>query len=775
MFNFLSHIHPQKSPEKLEEHKKLVKEYFEKIVEFKNIDIEKLVCVFEIKDKEFVKKLIKEVIVLHDEGKCNPAFQYLKMKNEVFKEAYEKMNIKSSKHSFLGAVLFFERFVEEVAEEEDDEEFNKKLFLLVSFSFLIAKHHSKLDSFEKFIEELKDELRARDSKFAEFNLDFSYIDFKKFVAIKLIFSLLISSDYYATLEYMAGVRVDDFGKVDIKKAKEEFENYEIIKNIRAKRYKKPIDELRSEIFLEAEKNLDSSKNIFYLQAPTGAGKTLISLNLALSLNPSKIFYVFPFNTLVEQTRDKIEEIFETLDFSVINSITPIKDEEDDKNQYEKTYINRLFYQSPLILTTHVNLFDILFGIGKEDNFALWQLYGSVIILDEIQSYNNNLWWYMAEFFVTFSEVLNLKIIIMSATLPKIDKLLEKRDDFLSLIESHKYFQNPLFKNRVEVDFSMIEKEFDFEEIKEKILSADKVLIEFITRESAREFYEYIKDLKGYEVYELSGDDNKVMRDYVIERAKNAKKIVIVSTQVIEAGVDIDMDIGFKDISVIDSDEQFIGRINRNAINKGKVYFFDKDDESKIYRKDNRISINLRDKKYQKIFLDKDFDKYYDEVLEKIKQKGESYTGIETDIESFKNEIKRLDFKAIQKRMKLINQNNITIFFPYKIPYEGIYKKLLDVDGKFIKNGYFDGWLVWEELKSLNKIENFAKKEIEKSKINYLMQFFTFNVPFYKNLSSFDDECCGIYLIKNYENYIDEDFKFDRKAFLKSQNQEYEFL
>jgi CRISPR-associated endonuclease/helicase Cas3 len=65
--------------------------------------------------------------------------------------------------------------------------------------------------------------------------------------------LLISGDYYATLEYMAGLKIDDFGKVDIKKAKEEFEDFEIIKNIKNKIYKKPIDKLRSEMFLEAEK------------------------------------------------------------------------------------------------------------------------------------------------------------------------------------------------------------------------------------------------------------------------------------------------------------------------------------------------------------------------------------------------------------------------------------------------------------------------------------------------------------------------------------------
>jgi CRISPR-associated endonuclease/helicase Cas3 len=199
----LSHLHPSKPPELLEDHKKLVNDYFEKIVRFKNIDLDKLAECFEIKDKNFVKKLIKEVVVLHDEGKVNPGFQYVKMKNEAFKQAYENMEIKTSKHSFPGAVLFFEKFIEKVDSENDDEEFNKKLFLLVAFSFLIAKHHSKLDNFEKFVDELKDALIERNSPYADFYLDFNYLDIKKFVAIKLIFSLLISSDYYATLEYMA--------------------------------------------------------------------------------------------------------------------------------------------------------------------------------------------------------------------------------------------------------------------------------------------------------------------------------------------------------------------------------------------------------------------------------------------------------------------------------------------------------------------------------------------------------------------------------------------
>ncbi len=770
-----AHTHPTKPPEKLDEHKALVEKYLQKIIKEKEIDLEKIIDSFKIKDREFARKLIFDTVISHDEGKINPAFQYLKMHNEAYEKAYEKMDIKSSKHSFLGAKMFFKKYIEETANEESDDEFNKKLFLLISLSFIISKHHSKLDEFDSFVERLQNELLEECFEFGEFALEFKYFSMESFIAIKFLYSLLISADYYATLEYMTDLKIDSFGLLDVKRAKSKFEDFEIIKNIRAKNYKNPIDKLRSKMFLEAESNLKPSKNVFYLQAPTGSGKTLMSLNLALKLNPKKIFYIFPFNTLVEQTKNKIEEIFKTLNFAVINSITPIKDdEEDDKNQYEKIYLNRLFYHYELILTTHVNLFEILFGTGKEANFAFWQLCGSVIILDEIQSYDNNLWWYMAEFFNAFAKLLNLKIIIMSATLPKIDKLLEQKEEFVDLLDSKKYFLNPLFKDRVDVDFSLLEKEIDFEVLKQKVLEADRVLIEFIKKSSAREFYEYIKKLNDdYEVYELSGDDNKLLREKVIRRTKEAKKIIIVSTQVIEAGVDIDMELGLKDISTFDSDEQFLGRINRNALGRGRTYFFDYDNEEDIYRDDNRLGISLKDKKIRDYFAQKEFEKCYREVLKRLEGKKEKFFGVQTNKEEFFSLLQRLEYKEIYKKMRLVKTGGITIFFPFRLRIDDEF--LEQFDKEYLEEGYLDGKIIWKKLKNLNSIENFTQKEIEKSKLNFYMQFFIFNLPYIKKLNEYNDECCGIYLIDDHDEFIDDDFKFDRRKFVDNQKREFDFL
>ena len=387
---------------------------------------------------------------------------------------------------------------------------------------------------------------------------------------------------------------------------------------------------------------------------------------------------------------------------------------------------------------------------------------------------------MVEFFDKYAELLNIKIIIMSATLPKLDYFLEQKDNFVDLISAEKrneFFGDELFKNRVEVDFSLLknepieleELEAFFDEVKDDY---PKILFEFIKKQSAREFYNQIKEWNE-NVYELSGDDNKAYRQFVINESKEDKPIIIVATQVIEAGVDIDMDLGFKDISTLDSEEQFMGRVNRSCKKSGsKVYFFNRDDVAKIYRGDNRLGFDLTKPKYQKILEDKNYADYYADVLEVIKIKGERYdSGINTNIDNFSTLLKKLDYQEISKTMTLINSQNMTLFFPFKIDLE-MYKGVKEFEDKRIKkyltDGLFDGEKVWESFKALNDIEGFSQMKYEQSYINSLMQFFTFNLIKYKEgqiPNHYSYEFGGFFYISNHEDFI-EDGKFNRDKYQK---------
>ncbi len=779
---FLAHTSKDKPSETLIEHSELTFAYYKKLLSVKNLD-SLLYTLIEVIDKENIKlilEMFESAVLLHDIGKINPYFQAKKMNNSLFDKYKDKTN--SSDHSLPSSQKYLDYFLPKLSEIRDRKQKEKLKFILYSFSYHIAKHHGRLSVFESYRDE---ESNVQSYMKHLQKLDIPYFEF--YILNKLLFSLLVSSDYYATTEYMADFEIDDFGLFDDKDKqvlKTKFDDF-------LTKFGEPkgINKLRSEIFKEAEKNLleNLDKYIYYLEAPTGSGKTITSINLALQLlnrddRLNKLFYIFPFNTLVEQTKSVFDDIFgDELKTETINSISPIevkKDQEDEESNYTASYVNRLFFHSPAIITTHVSLFNILFGTSKEDNFPLWQLANSVIILDEIQSYNNDLWWYMVEFFDKYAKALNIKIIIMSATLPKLDYFLEKKDNFVDLISSKKreeFFTSHYFKDRVEVDFSLLEEGvIDLERLEEffdeKKEGYKKILFEFIKKQSAREFYNLLKE--SYEdVYELSGDDNKAYRQYVINKTKEDKPIIIVATQVIEAGVDIDMDLGFKDISTLDSEEQFMGRINRSCKKEGaKVYFFNMDDVAKIYKGDNRLGFDLSKEKYQTILANKNFHDYYNKVLEVIQNNGKRYdSGIVTNIDRFNLLLQKLDYKEISKLMTLINSKNFTLYFPFQIDisiYNGVKEFEDEKIKKYLTNNKLDGSKVWNAYLELRDIEGFARMKVNSSYVNSLMQFFTFNIIKFQGQTRpiYGEEIGGFYFISDWESFIDEDGKFDRVVY-----------
>lgn len=773
--------------ETLSAHLNLTCNYYQKIVTCKNLAplIDAIIEQIDSENALLIKEMFENAIFLHDLGKKNPCFQAKKMGNPLFKE---HLNCGDSSHSNRGALEYIHYYLPVLNQIKDDNTFFRLTYILYNFAYHIDKHHGYLGSIEDYC--------CKTQKERDEHVDFNniknqidnYLDkkFEFYILNKLLFSLLVSSDYYATTDYMSGFKTDDFGVFSNSKKQKLTELFSIF--TRKLKSDKGINKLRSEMFQEAEENLlkNLDKNIFYLEAPTGSGKTITSINLALKLlenheHLNKLLYIFPFNTLVEQTKNVFDNIFKNeFTIEVINSITPIniseKDQEEEETKYEKSYINRLFFHAPAIITTHVSLFNILFGTSKEDNFPLWQLANSVIILDEIQSYNNHLWHYMVEFFDQYAALLNIKIIIMSATLPKLDFFLKERNNFVDLISKEKreyFFTHTLFKDRVQADFSLLSETMTFErleEMLEKQPKNKKILFEFIKKQSAREFYTRIKETYK-NVYELSGDDNKAYRQLIINKSKEDQPLIIIATQVIEAGVDIDMDIGFKDISTLDSEEQFMGRVNRSCRREGKVYFFNMDEASKIYHNDHRLGFDLTHETYRDILASKAFGVYYQEVLTEIKRSSDKFeNGLLTNYNNFETLLKKLNYKEIAKTMTLISSNTFTLYFPFKIDiahYKGV--KEFDpknLEQRFLSGVFLDGQKVWEAFLELNKIEGFAKKEVAKSCIYALMQFFTFTI--FKNYDgqrpSIGEEMHGYYFVQEYSEFITPEGKFDREQY-----------
>lgn len=800
-YQFLAHI-KDGGKEDLKDHLELALDYF--------FELDKKKCITEkfkkickrLRMEDFEKlygKIILNTIYMHDMGKINPAFQKLVLENSL----NIKITHSDSNHSMLSAYIYINFSLRLVPKEVQNTE-KEKLFLYLIFlnGYIISKHHGSLDSIDGFVQKLceqdgKNFYASRDewlSGLENFNV-FSPEKLKNFwkmasviksinneenmglyIYSRLLSSILLACDYYSTTEYMSGNAVDFGDGRILKEFATVYDESDLVKGIRnAIAPKNSINELRNNLFLEAEKNYveNKLKNIFYLEAPTGSGKSNVALNVSLKMvedfNMDKVIYVYPFNTLVEQNMEILKNSFSSNqdvvdEIAVINSVTPIKiqtvkTEEDETTNYEKSLLDKQFLHYSFILTSHVNLFRGLFGTSKENLFPLIHLANSVIVLDEIQSYKNKIWNEIILFLEAYSDLLNIKILIMSATLPNLSILTGNKNKSQQLINDRaKYFENPVFKDRVKLDYGLLEDDYSEEKLINHIENNSvrgSILIEFISKKSAQEFYKKLKekDLKS-EILLLTGDDNIIERKQIINKIKNLKKeekVILVATQVIEAGIDIDMDLGYKDISLLDNEEQFLGRINRSNKKVGSVvYFFDKDKAANIYKYDIRKENNytLKRKDIRVILNNKSFDEYYHTILKAIQKQNEAENYAEANLYE---ELKQMNHKKVEKRMELIEDNNdILIFLNRKI----------EVEGEII-----DGSEVWEEYEKILKDNtmNFPEKKIKLSLIMAKVNNFVYQCKY----TGFSDngKIGNIYYIDNGEEYF-EDGKFDRSKLSK---------
>lgn len=820
--------------ETLKEHTILCQKYFKRLFEEKNF--EQVFSNFEklyfknIGDeaKLLFREILLNTITFHDIGKINPYFQIHNMDNQL-KEDVIYFSQLNTKHSIISSVLYIDYYLKKVLKLENKDEKKSIRTILFINAYIISRHHGSLDEFNKFLKSFNEgndsfkvieifENHYKNIYLNKFSLyhkkakdqcDYTLKNLKKiteeksvylYTYCRLLYSLLVSCDYYATTEFMNGTEIKSFGDIkEINEIYDVYKNTEIYKSIRKyendyynTQHKNLINEeninvLRNEMFLDAEKEIikNKDKNIFFLESPTGSGKSNVSMNLSFKLiedNPDlkKIINVYPFNTLVEQNISSLNKTFESNrnvfnKIAVINSVVPIKsDDEKYYNDYSQALLNRQFLNYPIILTTHVSLFDTMFGSSKESAFAFHQLANSVLVLDEIQSYKNIIWSEIIAFLNGLSKILNMKVIIMSATLPDLKMLLNEGVENGSIINlilnRDKYFSNHLFKNRVEVSYELLNygdiKEALFRHVLKNINRKKKILIEFIKKQSAYEFYNSLKEsidgnTDSLIIELMTGDDNIIERNRIIEKIKSKEAeengMILIATQVIEAGVDIDMDIGYKDISKLDSEEQFMGRINRSCRKQGEVHFFNYDKADSIYKNDLRTNkeFTLLNENMKEILINKNFYDYYDPVLNLLKKNYNETLNSNNLKIFFEESVGWLNFNNVEKRMRLIDDSdwNMSVYLARIIE-----KKEKDTIIKI------DGVTVWNDYRKLlmdNSLD-YAEKQVKLSELKSLMNYFIYEIKKSPDIP-YNDKIGELYYIENGYKYFDNE-KLNKEKF-----------
>ncbi|KUK42626.1 MAG: CRISPR-associated helicase, Cas3 family [Thermovirga lienii] len=336
----------------------------------------------------------------------------------------------------------------------------------------------------------------------------------------------------------------------------------------------PMAGWRSEVrrlCVEAADNV-SLPGIYSLSLPTGSGKTLIGLemahNWAKKMKFSNIIYALPFISIVEQNAQVASEVFGEDNVQEDHSLAYISDTETENTTPEKRMQSFFrYWDSPVVVTTLVQLWTAIFGSSANESMNFHRLSNSVVIMDEPQAIRPQLWKGFGKVLGFLSKKFNTTFLLMTATKPHI---VEGKE----LAPAGVVAKRP-YKTRQECRF--IDGVHDIDSLPDLLeenisrLRESSGLVVLNTKRSALKAYDMLKGILGQNdsdpILFLSGwmtpKHRKEVLGKLIGLEKEGVKRYLVSTQVVEAGVDLDFQWVFRDLGPLDSIIQVAGRCNRH--------------------------------------------------------------------------------------------------------------------------------------------------------------------------------------------------------------------
>lgn len=548
---------------------------------------------------------------------------------------------------------------------------------------------------------------------------FTYEDYIKFRAL---YASLVYSDKY---EAIFGIKKEQKRPADMTLLQGYIENLS---------YSKKRDEFRKYVL----NHFDTSHKLFTLTAPTGYGKTLTALQFAIQFQKEKVIFALPFTSIIDQTEQIISDIFAASEISIykVHHKSTI-DERVPDDRYSQVKFLMNTFSGEINVTTLYQVVFALFGNKNKDNVKFNQFKNSVVIIDEAQAIPYAFRKDFMRLCKLISETMGTVFIFMSATMPIVEG-----GDFKE-ISNLDYFkkQNRYLLQWLPLDNGEVT-------LKDKVASQARqkhTLCVVNTVKKAQELYMYFS--KNFECYCLNGymTDSDKQRTVSIVQARlkqGESKILLISTQSIEAGIDLDFEVGFREIAPISSIIQTAGRVNRHfGENQGVLYIFDDicGHSDLIYGDLQQISQSIFEILKEKPVQECDILKVSQLYFEKINKQLERYF--------VENEIKRLEFKTIHEKIEAIvdgkDFKQLVIIEPFDGFIKEIEGELLNVrnatNDKFRQKDLIDG-VVRKLLQfgvnvSKNDIENFAT---ETKNINCL-----FEMPYLPFGSREYSSCVGI--------------------------------
>lgn len=339
---------------------------------------------------------------------------------------------------------------------------------------------------------------------------------------------------------------------------------------------KPVNQIRSEILTHVRGQAEQAPGLFSLTVPTGGGKTLASLAFALDHairhGLRRVIFVIPFTSIVEQNAAVFRQALGVLGESAVlehhSAFVPTTPSKQDAERYQSKEKLRLAmenWDAPIIVTTAVQFFESLFAARPSQCRKLHNIANSVVILDEAQTLPLNLLRPAVAAIDELALNYGSSLVLCTATQPALDE--EHLKGGLATASVRELAPNPtdLFRRLDRVRVRHIG-ELDDEALRDELRAHEQVLCIVNNRLHARAVYQSLADLPG--TYHLTtlmcARHRSIVLAKVRARLKNGESCRLVSTSLIEAGVDISLPIVYRAEAGLDSIAQAAGRCNRNG-------------------------------------------------------------------------------------------------------------------------------------------------------------------------------------------------------------------
>ncbi len=536
----------------------------------------------------------------HDLGKANPAFQ------EYLKAADQGNSAVSVPHAFGGAALLFVLLWRQ-----------SKNNIWKDLALPIAGHHAglhdagtlaqKLDAYadeHKALLERLFEFAKRLPTPPEWHLK-ALSDHDRELFIRMTFSALVDADYLDTEAHFdahrARARVGTPAMEELWR-KFEANQRELLENASSRAdTNKDLTVIRKEVYEACVSTAQTAPGFFRLTVPTGGGKTRSGLAFALQhvlanrTRLRRIIVAIPYTSIIDQTAREYRRILGHDAILEHHSQVPIPESESQSYEQVRLRLASENWDIPVIVTTNVQLFESLFSNRPGKVRRLHNIAGSVIILDEVQTLPVGLLAPTLDVLRALVEQYHVSVVLSSATQPAFHSVSSIiPTDIIPKLSSDVHF-----KRLARVSYVKRTEKLSWAELATELRhhERDQVMVVLNSRKDALQL---LNELQGVNnLFHLStllcGWHRKAVLRLVRWRLRHGQPVLLVSTQVVEAGVDIDFPEVWRAMGPLDRIVQAAGRCNREGMmaSKGRVVIFEPSD-GRMPRKEYKAGFGLAD-------------------------------------------------------------------------------------------------------------------------------------------------------------------------------------